>query len=102
MSLAWKTSSCATMRATVRPSRRPSMWFTSVSLNTLRDFRIAIVGWGVGMGLLVYTVLAAFPSLVATAAARASLVSLSGSFSWFAEPIRVDTAGGYTTFKYGL
>ena len=34
--------------------------------------------------------------------ARASLVSLSGSFAWLAEPIAVDTPGGYATFKYGF
>jgi ABC-2 type transport system permease protein len=78
------------------------MWFRSVYLKTLREFRVAIVGWGVGMGLLLYAILSAFPSLVETPQARASLVSLSGSFAWFAEPIAVDTPGGYTTFKYGL
>src|SRR5258706_4240316 len=102
MSLAWKTSSCATTRAMARPSRRRAMWFKSIYLKTLRDFRIAILGWGVGMGLLVYAVLATFPSLVAPPQARASLVSLAGSCSWIAEPIAVDTAGGFATFKIGF
>src|SRR6266571_6107229 len=102
MSPAWKTSSCATTKAMARPSRRPAMWFRSVYLKTLRDFRIAILGWGVGMGLLMYVVLAAVPSLVATPQARASLVSLGSSFSWIAEPIALDTPGGYVTWKYGL
>ncbi len=78
------------------------MWFKSIYLKTLRDFRVAMLGWGVGMGLLVYVVLASFPSLVETAAARASLVSLAGTFSWIAEPIAVDTVGGYATFKIGF
>jgi ABC-2 type transport system permease protein len=78
------------------------MWFKSVYLKTLRDFRIAILGWGVGMGLLVYLILATFPPLVATPQARASLVSIAGSFSWLAEPIAVDTAGGFATFKIGF
>jgi ABC-2 type transport system permease protein len=78
------------------------MWFKSIYLKTLRDYRIAILGWGVGMGLLMYVVLATFPSLVSTAAARVSLVSLAGSFSWLAAPIAVDTAGGYATFKIGF
>src|SRR5947209_6717149 len=85
-----------------RPSRRRAMWFRSVYLKSLRDFRVAILGWGVGMGLLVYVVLVSFPSLVATPAARASLVSLAGAFSWIAEPIAVDTPGGYATFKIGF
>ena len=78
------------------------MWFKSVYLKTLRDFRVAILGWGAGMGLLMYVVLAAVPSLVATPQARASVVSLAGTFSWLAEPIAVDTPGGYVTWKYGL
>src|SRR5260370_40123676 len=99
---AGKTSPSAITRAMARPSRRRAMWFKSIYLKTLRDFRIAILGWGVGMGLLVYVVLATFPSLVATPQARASLVSLAGSFSWIAEPIAVDTAGGFATFKIGF
>ena len=78
------------------------MWFTSVYLKTLRDVRIAILGWGAGFGLLLYAVLSAYPALVETPQARASLVSLSGSFAWLAAPIAVDTPGGYATFKYGF
>jgi ABC-2 type transport system permease protein len=78
------------------------MWFKSIYLKTLREYRIAILGWGVGMGLLMYAVLSAVPSLIATAQAQASLVSLSGSFSWLAAPVAVDTPGGYATWKYGF
>lgn len=78
------------------------MWFRSIYLKTLRDFRIAIFGWGVGMGLLMYAVLSAVPALLATAEARASLISLAGSFSWMAEPVALDTPGGYATWKYGF
>ena len=78
------------------------MWFSSVFLKTLRDFRVAILGWGVGMGLLMYAVLSAFPTLVETPEARVSLISLAASFTWIAEPIKVDTPGGYLTFKYGF
>ncbi|GHO55453.1 ABC transporter permease subunit [Ktedonobacter robiniae] len=78
------------------------MWFTSVYLKTLREARIAILGWGLGLGLLMYVVLSAVPSLVNTPQARAALVSLSSSYAWLAEPIAVDTPGGYATFKYGF
>jgi len=78
------------------------MWFRSIYLKTLRDFRVAILGWGVGMGLLMYVLLSAIPSLIATPQARASLVSLAGQFSWLAAPVAVDTVGGYATWKYGL
>lgn len=78
------------------------MWFTSVYLKTLREARVAILGWGVGMGLLMYAVLAAVPSLMTTPQARASLVSVARSFTLFGDPIAVDTPGGYVTWKYGL
>src|SRR5579871_3733089 len=112
MNPAWKRSFCATTKATVwqpkswRPKswrpRRLAMWFSSIYLKTLRDARVAIVGWGLGMGLLMYAVLSAVGALIGTPAARAALVSLAGSFSWIAEPIKVDTPGGYATWKYGF
>ena len=78
------------------------MWFKNIYLKTLRDFRVAILGWGVGMGLLMYTILSTFPSLVETPQARASLVSLASSFSWLAAPVAVDTPGGFAIFKVGF
>lgn len=77
------------------------MWFKSIYLKTLRDYRVAILGWGAGMGLLLFAVLATFSSVIATPQARAALVSLAGSFAWFAEPVAVDTPGGYAIWKYG-
>jgi ABC-2 type transport system permease protein len=78
------------------------MLFRSVFLKTLRDYRIAILGWGIGLGLLMYVVVDAISSVTATPEARATLVSLASSFAWVAEPIRVDTPGGYATWKYGF
>lgn len=78
------------------------MWFKSIYLKTLRDYRIAILGWGLGMGLLMFTILASFPALVATPEARQALAALGGTFSWLAEPIAITTAGGYATFKIGF
>jgi ABC-2 type transport system permease protein len=77
------------------------MWFTNVYLKTLREFRVAIFGWGVGLGLLMYAILSAVASLTQNAAARADLASLAASFSWFAEPVAITTPGGYATWKYG-
>ncbi len=77
------------------------MWFSNVYLKTLRDFRIAILGWGFGIGLLMFAVLSAVPALINTAAAKASLVSLASSFAWLAEPVSIATPGGYATWKYG-
>jgi ABC-2 type transport system permease protein len=78
------------------------MWFSSVFLKTLRDFRIAILGWGIGIGLTMYAVVTAVSTVLGTPEARASLVSLARSFTWIAEPIKVDTPGGYATWKYGF
>jgi ABC-2 type transport system permease protein len=78
------------------------MWFTSVFLKTLRDTRIAILGWSIGMGLLLVEVQAAVSGLVTTPAARAELVSLASEFAWNAEAVAVDTVGGYATFKIGF
>ncbi len=78
------------------------MWFSSIYLKTMRDTRIPVLGWGVGLGLLMLAVLSTYPSLVETPEARTALVSLAGSFAWMAEPVAVDTPGGYAIFKYGF
>ncbi|HEX6478789.1 MAG TPA: ABC transporter permease subunit [Ktedonobacteraceae bacterium] len=78
------------------------MWFNSVFLKTLRDFRIAILGWSLGMGLVMFEVEATVGSLISTPAARATLVSLASSFAWNAAVVDVDTVGGYATWKIGI
>ena len=78
------------------------MWFRNTFLKTLREYRIAILGWGIGLGLLMYAVISAINSVIATPEARRALISLADSFSWLAEPIQIDTPGGYATWKYGF
>ncbi|HEY8802098.1 MAG TPA: ABC transporter permease subunit [Candidatus Dormibacteraeota bacterium] len=78
------------------------MWLTSVFLKTLRDYRIAILGWGVGMGLVVVSPMASVSALVTTPQARQQLISLAATFAWNADPVAVDTIGGYATFKIGI
>jgi ABC-2 type transport system permease protein len=78
------------------------VWFSSIYLKTLRGFRVPILGWGLGLGVLFAVVLAAVPTVLGTPAARAAIVALGPSFAWFAEPARIDTPGGYATWKYGL
>src|SRR5690349_12513960 len=53
------------------------------------------------MGLLILGVITAGPSPVNTAEGRAALLSLASSFAWMAEPVKLDTPGGYATWKYG-
>src|SRR5256886_7232028 len=101
MSPASRTSSCATTSATARRRGKPSV-FRSISLKSLRDYRVPILGWGLGLGALMATVLVAVPTVFATPAAKAAIVALGASYAWVAEPIKIDTAGGYATWKYGI
>ena len=78
------------------------MWLRSIFLKTLRDYRIAILGWGIGMGLVVISPMASVTALVTTPQARESLISLAATFVWNADVVAVDTIGGYATFKIGI
>src|SRR5690242_137920 len=78
------------------------MWFKSIYLKTLRDYRIAILGWSVGMGLVMVELAAAVGSLLSTPTAHQVLVSLASSYAWNADPVAVDTVGGYSTWKIGI
>ena len=76
--------------------------FRSIYLKTLRDYRIAILGWGIGMGLVIVSPMASVSTLVSTPQARAALLSLAQSFAWNADAVKADTVGGYATFKIGI
>src|SRR3981081_2611332 len=102
MSPAWRTSSCATTRGTACAPRRPRMWLRNVFLKTLRDYRVAILGWGIGMGLVVVSPMASVGTLVTTTQARGQTASLAAPFAWNADVVAVDTVGGYATWKIGI
>src|SRR5438309_1780846 len=102
MSRVWRTSSSATTKRTARARRRPIMWLRSVFLKTLRDYRIPILGWGIGMGLVVVSPMASVATLLSTPQAREQLVGLAATFAWNADVVAVDTIGGYATFKIGM
>ena len=76
--------------------------FSSVFLKTLRDYRTAILGWGVGMGLVIVSPMASVATLISTPQQRAALASLAAQFAWNADPVAADTVGGYATFKIGI
>ncbi|MBV8087516.1 MAG: ABC transporter permease subunit [Chloroflexi bacterium] len=78
------------------------MWLSSVFARSLRAYRTGILGWGVGMGLVVLSTMASVGSLVSTPQARQQLVALAGSFKWNADVVAVDTVGGYATWKIGI
>src|SRR5439155_1336081 len=95
-------SSFATTSVMVKPRRRPPVWLRSIYLKTLRDYRVPILGWGIGMGLVIVSPMASVSELVRTPEARAALVSLAQTFVWNADAIAADTVGGYATFKIGI
>src|SRR4030081_828939 len=78
------------------------MWLRIVYLKTLRDYRVAILGWGIGMGLVMISPMASVGTLLTTPQARQQLVSLAASFAWNADVVAVDTIGGYATYRIGI
>ncbi len=76
--------------------------FSSIFLKTLRDYRVAILGWGVGMGLVITSPMASLASLISTPAQRVALAKLAAQFAWAADPVAAGTIGGYATFKIGI
>ncbi|HKI58230.1 MAG TPA: ABC transporter permease subunit [Trueperaceae bacterium] len=75
------------------------MWLRSVYLKTIREARVAVLGWGVGMGLMVFVVEASVASVVHVQGGARALAGITESFRWAAEPVAVTTVGGYTTWK---
>ncbi|HUJ76032.1 MAG TPA: ABC transporter permease subunit, partial [bacterium] len=75
------------------------MWFRSIFLKTLRESRVAVLGWGAGMGLLMFELLATVNSLVSNAANASVLTSVTASFAWAGDPVALNTAAGYATWK---
>ncbi len=66
----------------------------SVWLKTIRDHRLAVIGWGVGLGLLLYALYA-----TAEQALRGGVAQIYQSFRFYAEPVAIDTVPGYITFR---
>src|SRR5213080_5231190 len=95
-------SSFATTSVMVKPRRRPPVWLRSIYLKTLRDYRVPILGWGIGMGLVIVSPMASVSTLLSTPQAREQLVGLAATFAWNADVVAVDTVGGYATFKIGI
>jgi ABC-2 type transport system permease protein len=79
------------------------MWLRSVFLKTLRECRVAILGWGIGMGLLMIEIQAVFGSMVkSSASAVASVTTMTASLTWAGDPVALTTVGGYATWKNGI
>ena len=77
------------------------MWFKSIYLKTLRDYRVAILAWGLGIGGMVMGTMVSFRAVLDTPQAADSLIKMAPSFNWFAEPIAITTPAGYAFWKMG-
>jgi ABC-2 type transport system permease protein len=75
--------------------------FRNILTKSVRDYRWAILGWGAGMGFLVYVVYVSFKSVLGTFSQAAVLQQLGNEFRFVAEPVALNTPGGYVTWKYG-
>ena len=74
----------------------------NVYLRSLRETWIAVLGWGIGLGLVVLPTIAAFPSLGLDKLPQAELAQLVQSLKALADGVAFTTAGGYVTYKVGL
>jgi ABC-2 type transport system permease protein len=77
----------------------------SIFLRTLWSFRVAILGWGVGVGILMFVVVAAFDSAIGSfpPATKAEFLLAFQSVGWLWDyPKAVVSTGGYATAKYSI
>ncbi len=70
--------------------------FRTLWSKTLRDYRIAILGWGLGLGFLLLTSFAAYGTQVKDPAA---FVQLARQFRFFGDPVAIATPAGYVTWR---
>ena len=91
-------------RRSGRRDGRRAVWLRSIFLKTLRDYRVAILGWGLGIGVLVPIVFAGFSTFIDSPEALAGLLALvqNPAFRLFGEPVDIVHAGGYATWRLSI
>lgn len=72
--------------------------FRAVWSKTLRAYRIPILAWGIGLGLMVMATAAA-STQISSGLGGQSVNQLLQDFRFFGNPIAMSTPQGYTTFK---
>jgi ABC-2 type transport system permease protein len=77
------------------------VWFRSIFLKTLRDYRVPILGWGLGVGLLTPLIFLTVKPLLSDPVAREQLTILvrHPAMRLFAEPVELLSPGGYATWR---
>jgi ABC-2 type transport system permease protein len=68
----------------------------SIWSKTLRDYRIATLSWGIGLGLTIFLTLVYYS--ITNEAARAAEAEYARSLRFLGEPVALTTPGGYTTW----
>src|SRR6266516_2671126 len=100
-SRAWKKCSCVCTSRNAGPLSLPdgrcSTMFRTVWSKTLREYRVAILGWGIGLGLLLCAEFASATSL--DPATLSTVGQLAHMIRLFGDPLAFTTAAGYVTFR---
>jgi len=71
--------------------------FRSIWTKTLREYRVPILAWGLGLALLIYTQIYAVGLLSAKDLQDA--VQLAKGMTFFGDPVALNTPTGYATWK---
>jgi len=69
--------------------------FRSIWSKTLRDYRVPILAWGIGLALLMFVGFA-----TATTPVLAAFASIAPLVGFLGEPVAMQTPAGYITFRY--
>jgi len=69
--------------------------FRSIWSKTLRDYRVPILAWGLGLALLMFVGFA-----TATAPVLAAFASIAPLVGFLGDPIAMQTPAGYISFRY--
>ena len=72
------------------------MWFRTMWSKTLRDYRYAILGWGVTCALYVLITMVYYAS--SNEVARAAEAEYANLFRFIGDPVAITTPAGYTTW----
>src|SRR5215469_6729650 len=97
MSRRWKKSSCASTSRSRRlprlPDRRCTM-FRSTWSKSLRDYRVAILAWGLALGLF-----GAVDFAESTPTTLATVGSLAQLFRFLGDPYQIQTPEGFISYR---
>jgi len=69
----------------------------SIWTKTLREYRLPILGWGLGLAGLVYFTIVSYGQL--SLSARQDAAHFAGTLRFFGDPVALTTPTGYTTWK---